>query len=72
LSKFWKTSYELPAIYTGGKILFSAKTRQILSIANFTIFVYDIETKQIAKKITHVFILLDIYLIKKTSRKMRK
>jgi len=57
LSKYWKTSYEMPAIYTGGRIMFSMKKKQIFSISNFTIFIFDYETKETIKKITHVSIL---------------
>lgn len=54
LSKFWKTTYELPALYTGGKIIFAIKKKQILCIANFAISVYDIEKKTYLPKIEHV------------------
>ena len=54
LSKFWKTNYELPAIYTGGKIIISGKNKQILSISNFTIYITDLEEKELIKKISHV------------------
>lgn len=56
LSKFWKTKYEFPAIYTGGKLLFSNKKKQILCISNFTINVYDFEKRELIKKISHVIL----------------
>lgn len=56
LSKFWRTAYELPALYTGGKIIFAIKKKQVLCIANFAISVYDIEKKIYLPQIEHVFI----------------
>lgn len=54
LTKYLKIEYELPAIYTGGKIIFSQNNKFMLSLANYKIFIYDLETKSIHKKIIHV------------------
>ena len=52
LSKHWETVYEMPSIYTGGKI--TILNGYIFAINNFAIIIYDISNKKISKKISHV------------------